>query len=332
MAKVTIIIKALNEQSNIARCIESSLAALAQFEQGEVILADSYSTDMTVSIASQYPVKIAQLLSAQDRSCGAGAQLGYLYAEGDYLYILDGDMEISEAFLAQAVKLMESKPHVAGVGGMVKEMHTESLEFQARAERGSKDMQAGVVDHLAMGGLYRRSAVDPLGYLTNRNLHSYEEFELGIRLRAAGWSLERIPVMSVKHYGHTLPEYLLLKKRWASGYINGVGELLRSSIGQPHFSLLLKELKELRLYFVVIAWWLALIMIFIFNLYTGSMFYLAPVIFILPFLAMLLKTKKIDRAVYAVIAWQFFSWGLIRGLFMSQKSLKDRIPSQLLKQ
>lgn len=332
MAKVTIIIKALNEQSNIARCIESSLAALAQFEQGEVILADSYSTDMTVSIASQYPVKIAQLLSAQDRSCGAGAQLGYLYAEGDYLYILDGDMEISEAFLAQAVQLMESKPDVAGVGGMVKEMHTESLEFQARAERGSKDMQAGVVDHLAMGGLYRRSAVDPLGYLTNRNLHSYEEFELGVRLRAAGWSLERIPVVSVKHYGHTLPEYRLLKKRWASGYINGVGELLRSSIGQPHFSLLLKELKELRLYFVVIAWWLALIMIFIFNLYTGSMFYLVPVVFILPFLAMLLKTKKIDRAVYSVIAWQFFSWGLIRGLFMSQKSLKERIPSQLLKQ
>ena len=42
------------------------------------------------------------------------------------------------------------------------------------------------------GGLYRRSAIEQTGYLSDRNLHGYEEFDLGIRLRDAGWQLHRL--------------------------------------------------------------------------------------------------------------------------------------------
>ena len=330
MATVSIIIKALNEENNIARAIESSLDAVSSFTVGEVVLADSKSTDRTVEIARCYPIKIAQLLSEKDRSCGAGAQLGFIYAQGQYLYILDGDMEISSEFLQEAVRLMEQNSEIAGVGGLVREMNIQSLEFQARSERGSQDMQAGEVDHLAMGGLYRRSAVESLGYLTNRNLHSYEEFELGIRLRAAGWRLMRLPMESVKHYGHTLPEYKLLKRRWKSRYIDGVGELLRSAIGRPHLRLLFKELKELRLYSIVILWWIILGALLSASFVELGYLWGALLIFMLPFFVMLLKKRRIDRAVYSVVAWQCFSWGLVRGFWGRQKSPEDKIPSQLL--
>lgn len=207
---VSIVIKALNEQANIERTLRSAVAAARAIE-GEVILADSGSTDATVDIARAYPVKVVQLANPDERSCGIGAQLGYQYARGEFVYILDADMEISVDFLRQALALMAQDEGLAGVGGRVEEMQLSSLEFQARAQRGAADMQAGNVDHLAMGGLYRRSAIDAIGYLTNRNLHSYEEFELGLRLRSAGWRLMRLPVVSVRHYGHTMPAYRLLK-------------------------------------------------------------------------------------------------------------------------
>lgn len=330
MITVSIIIKALNEETNIARAIESSLKAVSLFSTGEVILADSKSTDRTVEIARQYPIKIAQLLFEEDRSCGIGAQLGFVYAQGKYLYIIDGDMEISSEFLQEAVELLEQNGGIAGVGGFVREMNIENLEFQARVQRGGQDMEAGEVGFLAGGGVYRRSAVESIGYLTNRNLHAYEEFELGIRLRSAGWKLRRLPVESVKHYGHTLPEYKLLKRRWKSRYIDGAGELLKSAIGQPHLHLLLKEFKELRLYSVVIAWWVLLGALLVAS-FVDSHYSLAAVfVFLLPFIAMFLKKRKTNHAVYSVITWQYFAWGLIRGLWRRQKPPRGKIPTQLL--
>ncbi|HEY0885382.1 MAG TPA: glycosyltransferase, partial [Ramlibacter sp.] len=68
---VSIIIKAFNEEKNICAAIESSLAAAAEVG-GEVILADSNSTDRTVELASRYPIRIVQLVHSHERCCGAG--------------------------------------------------------------------------------------------------------------------------------------------------------------------------------------------------------------------------------------------------------------------
>ena len=62
---VSVIIKVLNEQANIAAAIESALAAVTGLD-GEVILADSGSTDRTLAIASDYPIRIVQLLDERE--------------------------------------------------------------------------------------------------------------------------------------------------------------------------------------------------------------------------------------------------------------------------
>ena len=72
---VSIVIKALNEEKNICAAIESALAAVADVG-GEVILADSCSTDRTVELASRYPIRVVQLANPSERCCGIGPQLG----------------------------------------------------------------------------------------------------------------------------------------------------------------------------------------------------------------------------------------------------------------
>ena len=114
---VSIIIKALNEERHIAAAIESALAAIKGI-RGEVILADSASTDRTIEIARRYPIKIVQMTRIEDRCCGAGAQLGFQYSKGRYIWLVDGDMQMQPGFLASAIQFLESHPDIAGVGGM----------------------------------------------------------------------------------------------------------------------------------------------------------------------------------------------------------------------
>ena len=224
--RIAVVIKALNEERHITRSIESAMAAVACFG-GEVILADSGSTDSTISIASSYPIKIVQLVNTAERCCGIGAQLGFQYVDADYVYILDGDMELLSDFLPQAVKSLEEDAQLAGVAGLVEELGGGNYEFETRKAMHDGRL-IGSQEALDMGGLYRVDAIHKVGYLTNRNLHSYEEKELGCRLLRAGYRLERIAVSAIKHYGKTEESFELLMRRWASQHIDGPGEWIRA--------------------------------------------------------------------------------------------------------
>ncbi len=323
--KISVIIKALNEERNIRRAIESALAAVEEVGSGEVILADSVSTDATIEIAKQYPITIVQLANPGERCCGIGAQLGFEVAQGEFVYILDGDMEFVEGFMPAAVAHLEANPELAGVGGHVVEMNLENQEFIGRAERGLSHMQAGRVDRLDMGGLYRRQALEEVGYFTNRNLSAYEEFELAARLASRGWQLQRLPLESVKHYGHTDESYALLKRRWRSRYAWGVGQLLRESVGRDHLPFVLTRLHVFRLYGVVIIWWLALVLIALAGVILSdiSVILYSIILFLLPFLAMLIRKRSISGALYSVTSWQVFSAGLVAGFFQKRKFSAD---------
>jgi len=209
---VSIIIKALNEEQRIAAAIESALVALADID-GEVILADSASTDSTVAIAKAYPIKIVRLDRVEDRSCGAGAQLGFQYSRGEFLFLMDGDMRLHPDFLAAAVGFLRENPTVAGAGGAVINQEVANLEYAQRVARFDPDSRVGAVTRLAGCGLYRRSAIEALGYVTDRNLHGGEELDLGARLHAAGWTLARIDHPAVEHYCRAGNPYRLLWQR-----------------------------------------------------------------------------------------------------------------------
>lgn len=314
---VTVVIKALNEEKRIEAAVQSALAAVAEVG-GEVILADSCSTDRTVEIASRHPITIVQLAHAAERCCGAGPQMGYQHAKGEFVYILDGDMKILPGFLSAAVEHMRLHPDVVGVGGIVVEMNKESLEYIARMERASGHMQPGEVDRLDMGGLYRKAAVDATGYFSDRNLHSYEEFDLAIRLRASGGKLWRLNVESVQHHGHDAPPYQLLKRRWQSKYINGLGELVRASWGQPYFGLMREGVRELKLYSAVLLWWAMLLLTLLAPANIDIKVFILLCVFAFPFVGMAWRKKSIVKAIFSVISWSYNAAGLLRGLMQTR--------------
>ena len=187
--RVSIVVKALNEGPHIYRALASALDAVAELG-GEVILADSGSTDDTLAQAARLPVRIVQLADPRERRCGIGPELGWRQAQGEYVYLMDGDMVLEPGFLGPALGFLARHPEVAGVGGQMIERSLASIEYRERERRAREDethRRPGPVSRLDGGGLYRRVAIAEVDYLSDRNLHSYEELDLALRLRARGW-------------------------------------------------------------------------------------------------------------------------------------------------
>jgi glycosyltransferase involved in cell wall biosynthesis len=331
MTKVSVIIKTFNEEENIAKAIESSLAAVAAHD-GEVIVADSGSTDRTVEIAGQYPIIVAQLLNPQERCCGVGPQLGYQHCRGDYIYILDGDMELDADFLNIALEHLGNEPRTAGVGGFVREMRIANIEFESRVKRQARRQakHGSNVKCLNGGGLYRRSAINDVAYFSDRNLHSYEEFDLGMRLQTKGWKVLRLDNHAADHFGYTFSTYRLLWYRARSGYIFGGGELLRAAISGKYLRKALTGLPGLRPALFIWIYWVIAILISLASPTTwGSIAILAGAL-LMPIVVMAARNRNsLQIGMHSVVLWHMNALGLVIGLMRVRRSPTERIGSRL---
>ena len=310
--RISIIIKALNEEHRIAGAIESALEAL-EGHDGEVILADSASTDRTLDIARRYPIRVVTLERIADRSCGAGAQLGYQHSRGQFICLIDGDMKLHRGFITIVLEQLARDPKLAGVGGLIREQETSNVEFEARERRTEPDRQPGPVSRLDCGGLYRREAIEQIGYFTDRNLHGGEELDLGCCLHAAGWSLARVDSLAIDHHGHSDGDFRLLARRFRNKTAFAAGEAFRAAFGQPQFRLIFRNNNAFLLCAIIHLWWLSILATpFVIRGWLMPAALLGLLAF--PFAAMALKWRSWRYALYAVSAWNLYAVGFWFGL------------------
>ena len=327
---VSVILKTLNEEARIGAAIESVLAALDGIG-GEITVADGGSRDRTLAIAASYPVRVVQLDPATAPSCGIGPQLGFQYSREPFICLMDGDMLLDPGFLPEAIAFLADHPRIAGVTGHVEEMNDTSLEYVRRGRRVSPENRTGPIDRMNGGGLYRRAAIEQAGYLSDRNLHGYEEFDLGVRLRLHGWSLYRLDRRFVRHFGHALNAYALLLRRWKSGYLRGIGELLRAALGKPQWLQLVQDLPELKLWAGVYVWLAAMVALPLAmpSPFLGLAIDLALTAAIVG--AMSLRQRSLQLGLYAVVAWLFHAAALPLGFLQARKAPEAWIESRIVK-
>lgn len=321
--RVSILVKALNEEAKIAGCLEAAVREIAEVG-GEVILADSLSTDRTVEIAKTFPVRIVQFEHASDRGCGAAVQLGYQFARGEFLYLIDGDMVLQPGFLSRALEYLVANPSVAGVGGVTVDTQINTPADERRAKRYASISQVAVVDSLGGGGLYRASAILSVDYLGHRWLKACEEAELGVRLRQAGWSLSRLPVVAVSHTGHKESSIGMLRRLWGNGRMQAYGTFLRSAIGRPWWW------KSVR-----IAWFVFLppslyLAAFLFSWLgtlvgvplTKALIFSFGILWGSALILLTIKKRSIAGAVLAIVTWHLY-------MFAAAKSFVRAAPDPL---
>lgn len=114
MHKVSIIIRALNEEKWISSCLSGVFRQ--DFTDFEVILIDNCSTDQTVEKAGSFPVE--KIITIEDFLPGKALNLGISHSEGEYIVCLSAHcIPVNSVWLGTLLKTIEREYDIAGVYG-----------------------------------------------------------------------------------------------------------------------------------------------------------------------------------------------------------------------
>lgn len=233
MPELSVVMIGKNQQWNTARLVESVLRATLAFAAREVVFVDSASTDCTAEIAAQYPITVLKLSPEQRLTAAAGRYVGYQRTTGDLVLFLDGDMELCTGWLEPALALMHARSDVAVVSGELIDRPVTSA--MAAADRPLPlNAEAAPVEVRQGGGaaLYRRSVLERVGSF-NPYLYSDEEPALCLRIRHAGYRLQRLPRPIAVHYSAPVEAFSTLLGRRRRNLWLGFGQNIRYFFGGP---------------------------------------------------------------------------------------------------
>jgi arabinofuranan 3-O-arabinosyltransferase len=98
---VSVIVPTYNSQGNIAMCLDS--IRTQTYEAIEIIVVDGGSSDRTVSISESYGASVIKT----DLGMAASRLRGARESDGEYIFHVDSDMELSEGVIKECVDNMK---------------------------------------------------------------------------------------------------------------------------------------------------------------------------------------------------------------------------------
>jgi cellulose synthase/poly-beta-1,6-N-acetylglucosamine synthase-like glycosyltransferase len=226
---LTCVVIGRNEEKVIGNAIQSLLDVRKELPDTEVIFVDSASTDKSVEIACQYPIRVLQLRPEWQMSASAGRYIGFLWAKGEYIFFLDGDAVVDAAWLVKGVEFMKAHPEYGSVAGVLDEIYVDENGGDGKLAPNvfQQDLSKDIDPRNALGGtaMYRREVLERVGGFQPW-LKAAEDDEMHLRVRLGGWKVARIKgYMGVKftENRHTLREIM----RRARSSMYNYGAVLR---------------------------------------------------------------------------------------------------------
>jgi cellulose synthase/poly-beta-1,6-N-acetylglucosamine synthase-like glycosyltransferase len=257
MIELSVVLITKNQAWNIARLIESVLQATVAIPSKEIILVDSASTDETAELAGGYPISVVRLKPGP-LTPAAGRYIGYKRTQGEFVLFLDGDMELLQGWLEDALRDLRGAPR-AGVMMSSKIIDllppTAAEKTPPRVKvRTSAPKEVSYASFVAGGAaLYRRSVLEQVGTF-NPHLKSDEEPELCLRIRHAGYRILLLDYPIVRHYTIAQETISGLLGRRRRKFLMGVGQCVRYHVGSK---LLLPYVRERGMWSLMATLWLA---------------------------------------------------------------------------
>ncbi len=114
--KITIIIPARNEATNIQNCIDSILKQTYEEDFFEIIVVDDFSTDNTAALVKSYQKKNVHLIQLKDYVTAPinsykkkAIEIGIEHAKGELIVTTDADCIVPSTWLATMASFYEEK-------------------------------------------------------------------------------------------------------------------------------------------------------------------------------------------------------------------------------
>jgi GT2 family glycosyltransferase len=225
---------------------EELLAALrslgTQAEPVAVVVVDNASADGSAAAVREAFPAATVVANAENVGFGRAANQGLRAAQTPYVLLLNSDAELRPGALAALAAVLDERPDVAIVGPRTR-FADGAIQLswgarpgllaewkQRRLVRGLESREGGALRHAeALAGrehepdwlsascwLARREALDAVGLFDEGFFLYWEDVDLCLRLRDAGWRLVFTPTAEVVHRqgvskarseGHALAEY-----------------------------------------------------------------------------------------------------------------------------
>ncbi len=186
-----------NEGERLVRCLRSLTR-----DVDHVVYVDSGSTDGSLDEARKRGCAIAELDRSVPFTAARARNVGYrrlleLHDEVELIQFVDGDCEVVEGWMERAVARLDARPELGVVCGRRLERHPDASVYNLLCDI-EWDTPVGETNACGGDALMRREALVEVGGF-DATLIAGEEPELCLRLRRAGWKIERIDANMTLH-------------------------------------------------------------------------------------------------------------------------------------
>ena len=215
----SVIVPSYNSKKTIGVCLKSLLKQSLPKKHYEVIVVDDGSTDGTVELVSEFPVK---LFKQPHRGPAAARNFGAKHSKGNILFFTDADCVPDRNWIKTMVEPFEDE-QVAGVSGAYKTLNKDKLiarfagyEIEERHEKLKKQKYIDFIG--TFSAAYRKNVFFKFGgFDTKFAMASAEDSDLSFNVSKS----KNILVFQPKAFVyHTHPDTLwkFLKQKFWRGY------------------------------------------------------------------------------------------------------------------
>lgn len=178
---VSIIITTRNEEKVIENLLKSIKKQFSS--KKEIIIVDNNSTDLTKKIARKYTDKIFNF--GPERS--AQRNYGVNKSKGDFILILDADMELTKNVLSDCIKKINSDKNL---GALIIPEKSFGVGFWAKCKAFEREFYVGE-DSIEAARFFKKKLFKKFdGYDTK--ITGPEDWDLPLRMKKAGVKIGRI--------------------------------------------------------------------------------------------------------------------------------------------
>lgn len=168
---VSILVTTLNNHATLDACLRSIRAQ--SYANIELIVVDNNSTDDTKTIAHWYTDRVYN--KGPERS--TQRNFGVHVARGDYVVIIDSDMELDRGVIAACVQRVQHEPEIKGV--IIPE-ESFGIGFWAQCKRLERSFYVGV-DWIEAARFFEKVTYEELGGY-DESMVSGEDWDLSQRV------------------------------------------------------------------------------------------------------------------------------------------------------
>lgn len=247
--RVSIVILNYNGKTYLGNCLFRCLSSVLKtnYDDFDVIFFDNGSTDNSVEYVQKMlgkNTKLKIVKNSKNLGFAQGNNLAITHASGDYIVLLNSDVEVENNWLLELVKVMENDPtigiaqskildfdriHIQTVGNLLDASLDTYLIGHNQIDNGQYDKICEITYASGATLITRRSLIEKIGLFDSNYFFYHDDCDLGWRARIAGYRVVFVPSSIVYHRGEATSSLFFKKnEKYLYYHCSCIGLLLKN--------------------------------------------------------------------------------------------------------